>query len=179
VKDEKKTGATGEPAGHARDLDCWAQFYHDYYQENSRQDLEYRISRLLVMAGRTWGTHMDNVLRNATGQSRARWQTMFVIAFGAQPATMTDIGVRLNVQWPTLVRVLDGLEKDGLINRIDNPRDGRSRLVSITEAGKDMITKIKPIIDAERGKLLGGLPDDELQSSIKLLQQLLERSSGD
>jgi MarR family transcriptional regulator, transcriptional regulator for hemolysin len=179
VKHNVETGAAREPAGHARDLDSWAQFYHDYYQENSRQDLEYRISRLLVMAGRTWGTHIDNVLRTTTGQSRARWQTMFVIAFGIQPATMTDIGVRLNVQWPTLVRVLDGLEKDGLISRIDNPRDGRSRLVSMTEAGKEMIAKIKPIIDAQRSKLLEGLPDDELQHAIHVLQQLLERSAGD
>jgi len=179
VKDNQETGAAREPAGHARDLDSWAQFYHDYYQQGSRQDLEYRISRLLVMAGRTWGTHIDNVLRTATGQSRARWQTMFVIAFGPQPATMTDIGVRLNVQWPTLVRVLDGLEKDGLISRIDNPRDGRSRLVSMTEAGKEMITKIKPIIDTERGTLLDGLTDEELQHCIDVLQQLLDRSSGD
>jgi MarR family transcriptional regulator for hemolysin len=179
VKHDKKTGAAGEPAGHARDLDAWAQFYHGYYQEGSRQDLEYRVSRLLVMAGRTWGTHIDNVLRSGTGQSRARWQTLFVIAFGAQPATMTDIGVRLNVQWPTLVRVLDGLEKDGLISRIDNPRDGRSRLVSITEAGRAMIAKIKPIVDTERAKLLDGLTEEDLVHAVNVLQRLLERSAGD
>ena len=179
MKDENKAGASAKPAGHARDLASWAHFYHDYYPENSRHDLEYRISRLLVMAGRTWSTHIDNVLRGATGQSRARWQTLFVIAFGDQPATMTDIGVRLNVQWPTLVRVLDGLEKDGLISRIDNPRDGRSRLVSITEAGQAMLTQVKPVADAERSALLDGFTDEELSHCAAVLQRLLERTSGD
>lgn len=178
VTEKNETGATGKPAGHARDLDCWASYYHDYYPEESRLDLEYRLSRLLVMAGRTWGTHIDNVLRSTTGQSRARWQTLFVIAFGEQPATMTDIGIRLNVQWPTLVRVLDGLEKDGLISRIDNPRDGRSRLVSVTEAGKAMVRQIKPVIDAERSALLQGIGDEELAQCGALLQRLLERSSA-
>jgi MarR family transcriptional regulator, transcriptional regulator for hemolysin len=179
VKDENEAGAVANPAGHARDLACWARFYHDYYPEHSRQDLEYRISRLLVMAGRTWSTHIDNVLRSATGQSRARWQTLFVIAFGEQPATMTDIGVRLNVQWPTLVRVLDGLEKDGLINRIDNPRDGRSRLVSITDAGQAMLKQVQPVADAERGDLLEGFSNEELTHCAAVLQRLLERTSGD
>lgn len=179
MKEKTVAGAAGKSTGHARDLDSWASYYHDYYPEDSRQDLEYRISRLLVMAGRTWGTHIDNVLRNAAGQSRARWQTLFAIAFGEQPATMTDIGIRLNVQWPTLVRVLDGLEKDGLISRIDNPRDGRSRLVSITEAGKEMVHQIKPVIDRERSELLSDLSDEELAQCTAVLQRLLERSTGD
>ncbi len=89
---------------------------------------------------------------------------------------MTDIGVRLNVQWPTLVRVLDGLEKDGLISRIDNPRDGRSRLVSITDAGKAMVQEIKPVIDDERASLLEGLSDEDLSQCVDVLQRLLERT---
>jgi MarR family transcriptional regulator for hemolysin len=171
--------APGRRGGHARDLDQWAQYYHDYYPAGTRLDTEYRLARLLVMAGRSWGTHVDNVLRHATGQSRARWQTLFVIAFGEQPATMTDIGVRLNVQWPTLVRVLDGLEADGLIMRVDNPRDGRSRLVSITQAGTEVVERIKPMLDAERSRLLTDLDDSELDRCVELLQRLLDRTSSE
>jgi MarR family transcriptional regulator for hemolysin len=168
---------SGQRSGHARDLDQWANYYHDFYPAGTRPDTEYRLSRLLVMAGRSWGTHIDNVLRAATGQSRARWQTLFVIAFGEQPATMTDIGVRLNVQWPTLVRVLDGLEADGLILRVDNPRDGRSRLVSITEQGAAVVNKIKPLLDAERSRLLAGLDDEELGRCADYLQRLLDSTA--
>lgn len=178
MKQEKKTGE-GAPAGHVRNLDSWACYYHDYFPANTRIDLEYRLSRMLVLAGRTWGTHIDNAARAATGQSRARWQTLFVIAFGVQPVTMTDIGVRLNVQWPTLVRVLDGLEKDGLINRVDNPRDGRSRLVSITEEGMRRVAEIKPILDKERQRLLEGLSDEDLAKCGAVLQLLMDRAAGD
>jgi MarR family transcriptional regulator for hemolysin len=175
---ENDGNRAGRKDGHARDLDQWARYYHDYYPAGGRLDAEYRLSRLLVMAGRSWGTHVDNMLRAATGQSRARWQTLFVIAFGEQPATMTDIGIRLNVQWPTLVRVLDGLEVDGLIARIDNPRDGRSRLVSITEAGLEMVGRIRPIIDAERSRLLADLDEADLRRCGDLLQRLLDRTTA-
>ncbi|HZV57553.1 MAG TPA: MarR family transcriptional regulator [Sphingobium sp.] len=167
-----------EPTPHARDLDSWARYYHDYYPPNSRRDLEYRLSRILVMAGRIWATHADNVLRAEAGQSRARWQTLFAIDFGEQPVTMTDIGVRLNVQWPTLVRVLEGLEKDGLISRVDNPRDGRSRLVSITEAGRTLLREVRPTLDIERARLLAGLSDEELAQCCETLHLLMERASS-
>jgi len=178
VKQEKKAGLC-DPAGHERNLDSWAVYYNDYFPANTRIDLEYRLSRMLVLAGRTWGTRIDNVARAETGQSRARWQTLFVIAFGEQPVTMTDIGVRLNVQWPTLVRVLDGLEKDGLINRIDNPRDGRSRLVSITDEGMRLVREIKPILDRERAQLLEGLSDEDLMRTGAILQLLMDRAAGE
>ncbi len=173
---EKEAGLL-EPAPHARDLDSWARYYHDYYPANSRVDLEYRLSRMVVMAGRIWATHADNMLRAEAGQSRARWQTLFAIDFGEQPATMTDIGVRLNVQWPTLVRVLEGLEKDGLISRVDNPRDGRSRLVSITDAGRALLREVQPALDAERARLLAGLSDEELAKCCETLHLLMDRAS--
>jgi MarR family transcriptional regulator for hemolysin len=178
VKDAKEGDLPVAPTGHARDLDSWACYYHDYFPEGSRVDLEYRLSRMLVLAGRTWGTHIDNALRSRTGQSRARWQALFVVAFGKQPVTMTDIGIRLNVQWPTLVRVLDGLEKDALINRIDNPRDGRSRLVSITDEGLAMIRQIKPVLDEERGELLSSFSDEELSKCAQILQVIMDRAAG-
>ena len=176
---DKTGGGELEVAGHVRNLDSWARYYNDYYPQGTRIDLEYRLSRLLVLAGRTWGTHIDNAVRTATGQSRARWQTLFVIAFGDQPVTMTDIGVRLNVQWPTLVRVLDGLEKDGLINRIDNPRDGRSRLVSITDEGMAQVRTIKPVLDKERASLLAGISEEDLAKCGEMLQPFMDRAAGD
>jgi MarR family transcriptional regulator for hemolysin len=139
--------------------------------------MEYRLSRLLVLAGRSWITHIDNMLRNATGQSRARWQALFTIAFGPQPATMTDLGTRLFVQWPTLVRVIEGLEQDGLVSRVENPRDGRSRLISLTDAGRDMVTRIQPILDNERKDVLDGLTDPELDQCAELLQRIFDKTA--
>ena len=157
------------------DFDDWASEYGDFYPAGERLDREYRLSRLLVMAGRSWTTHIDNRLRAETGQSRARWQALFTIAFGPQPVTLTDLGQRLFVQWPTLVRVIEGLAADGLINRVDNPRDGRSKLVSLTPAGLAVVHKIQPTLDAERKKLLSDLDDEELEQCADLLQRMFAR----
>ncbi|MBT2186617.1 MarR family winged helix-turn-helix transcriptional regulator [Sphingobium nicotianae] len=161
--------------GRVGDFDDWAEGYNRFYPDDTRLDREYRLSRLLVMAGRSWVTHIDNRLRSETGQSRARWQALFTIAFGPQPVTLTDLGQRLFVQWPTLVRVIEGLAADGLIKRIDNPRDGRSKLVSLTPEGLAVVHKIQPVLDAERQKMLADLDDAELKQCAELLQRMFER----
>ncbi len=173
-KNAAKRERPDEPLG---DFDIWANRFHDYYPPGSRLEMEYRLSRLLVLAGRSWITHIDNMLRNATGQSRARWQALFTIAFGPQPATMTDLGARLFVQWPTLVRVIEGLEQDGLVSRVENPRDGRSRLISLTEAGMAMVTRIQPILDKERQDVLEGLNEAELTECAELLQRIFDKTA--
>jgi len=175
MKKQKATPVDGQEE-HLGEFEGWASRFNDYYPPDSRLDLEYRLSRLLVMSARTWITHIDNKLRAATGQSRARWQALFTIAFGPQPVTMTDLGARLFVQWPTLVRVIDGLEKDGLVSRIDNPRDGRSRLISLTDAGLAMVERIQPMLDEERRVVLAGLDDEELKTCADHLQRIFDRS---
>lgn len=172
INSEKK--GRGERIGTA-DLDSWASYYNDFYPQATRVDREYRLSRMLVLTGRAWTTLIDNKLRLATGQSRARWQTLFAIAFAPQPAMMTELGVRLNVQWPTLVRVVDGLATDGLIERIDNPHDGRSKLVSLTEAGADIVRQIQPILDHERRTILADLDEEELVACAAMLKRVLQR----
>jgi len=161
--------------GRIGDFEDWAKGYNDFYPEGSRIDREYRLSRWLVMAGRSWVTHIDNRLRSETGQSRARWQALFTIAFGPQPVTLTDLGQRLFVQWPTLVRVIEGLVADGLINRVENPRDGRSKLVSLTPEGLAVVRRIQPILDEERRVMLEGLDGAELDLCAEMLHRMFER----
>lgn len=163
------------PEGRIGDFDDWANHYNDFYPVGKRLDREYRLSRLLVMSGRSWMTHIDNRVRAETGQSRARWQALFTIAFGPQPVTLTDLGQRLFVQWPTLVRVIEGLATDGLIKRVDNPRDGRSKLVSLTPEGLAVVHKIQPILDDERRLMLADLSDKELESCADMLSRIFAR----
>ncbi len=156
------------------DFDAWSGHYHEYYPVGSRLDQEFRTSRLLVLAARSWMYRIDNLLRMETGQTRARWQVLFAIAFAEQPATMTDIAHRARVQWPTLVRVVEGMERDGLIAREDNPTDKRSKLLHLTPAGHKVVTHIQPTLDRERATLLSALSDEELSHCAAMLQKIFE-----
>lgn len=156
------------------DFDEWNAHYDDYYTPGTRLDDEFRTSRLLVLGSRAWMNRIDNMLRHETGQTRARWQVMFAIGFAEQPATMTDICHRARVQWPTMVRVVEGMERDGLISREDNPADGRSKLLRLTPEGARVTAAIQVILDRERSALLAELSGEELKLCTKMLQKIFE-----
>lgn len=163
-----------DQAGEHDDFDEWNSHYSDFYPRGTRLDDEFRTSRLLVMAGRSWTYRIDSLLRMETGQSRARWQILFTIAFAEQPVTMTAISRRVRVQWPTIVRVVEGMERDGLIEREDNPADGRSKLLRLTPEGEKVVARIQPTLDRERAALLAGLSDKELKVCTRMLKMIYE-----
>lgn len=156
------------------DFEEWTSLYAEFYLPGSRVDLEFRASRLLVMAARSWVYRTDNLLRAETGQTRARWQILFTMAFAEQPVTMSEVAARLKVQWPTMARVVEGMERDGLLKRQNNPADGRSKLLHLTPNGTALIEQIQPILDRERAHLLIRLSEDDLKTCADLLQRIFE-----
>jgi MarR family transcriptional regulator for hemolysin len=155
-------------------LDQWSSHYGEFYPPGSRLDREFRLSRMLVLAGRSWQHRIENILREETGQTRARWQALFGLGFAEQPATMGELCKRVRVRWPTMVRLLDGMERDGLVRREENPADGRSRLVYLTDKGEAMMRKIQPLLDSERTQVLRHLSDEEMELCTALLQRIFE-----
>lgn len=155
----------------ADSLHAWPH-YADYYDINSRQDLDFRLAHKLVRTARAWTNLIDASLRAETGQSRARWEMLFVIGFSEEPVTMTEVAERLGVQWPTLVRLMNELERDALIARHDNPEDGRSRLVRLTKKGRQTIQQIRSTIDPLRGQLMSALSKQEVIQCTQLLERV-------
>ncbi len=146
----------------------------DFYPPETRAGQEFRLSRKLVLVARRWTTLIDGALKASSGQNRARWQTLFAIAFAEPPVTTLTLSMRLSVQWPTLVRSLAALEAEGLVTRRDNPADGRSRIIALTDRGRAMLDRIQPVMDETRAAVMAGLTDEELALATRLLDTLLE-----
>ena len=153
------------------EFDSWATRFGQFYAEGSRDELEFRFSRLLILAARRWSTFIDEAIRQKTGQPRARWQTLAALAFSDGPIATIELAERMAVQWPSLVRTLDGLETERLIERRINPADKRSRLVTITDKGLAVFRDVKAVLDPTRGALLEGFSDDELSAAERLLDR--------
>jgi len=171
--DVAETGDTARPAD---DFDKWAVNHADFYAHGTRLDLEFRVSRMLVLSGRRWVNLIDGLVKARKGQSRARWQTMFAIAFSDPPVTTIALANRLGVQWPTLIRVLDDLEGEGMIVRRDNPDDRRSRWIELSDKGRQITAEIQTILDPARAEILADLSDEELALCLQLFGRILRRT---
>lgn len=72
-----------------------------------------------------------------------------------------------------MTKMMHGLTKAGLIERIENPEDGRSRLVRLTARGKDLAEVIVDALVQANKALIGGiLEPDETEELARLLLKL-------
>src|SRR6266536_1848645 len=74
----------------------------------------------------------------AMGLSGPRTSALSVIVFRG-PVTMSALAEAEQVRPPTMTRLVDRLERRGLVRRVSHAADGRVQLVEATAAGKRLL----------------------------------------
>jgi MarR family transcriptional regulator for hemolysin len=124
----------------------------------------------LGRVSRRWRSRLDERLRGA-GLTQARWIVLLQLS-QAGPMSQRELAERVGVEGPTLVRVLDKLERQGLVARRANDEDRRVRRIHLTEAVKPLLEDIQRIANALRGELLADVPADDLGRAVDVLKAI-------
>lgn len=74
------------------------------------------------------------------GLTAPRASVLSVLVFRG-PVTMSALAEAEQVRPPTITRLIDGLERRGLVRRVNHREDGRVQLVEATAAGKRLLHK--------------------------------------
>ena len=151
--------------------------YHRLYAGSDEDDLYYRATRDIVVAGRHW-RKMANERIRPTGHTMARWETLFLVAFSDHALTQGELAKLISVEGPTLVRMLEVLAKEGLIERRQSEIDRRVTTNAITPQGRAAIDEIMAVTNALRAEVLTGIDPEELKITLKVLGQIIERIDG-
>jgi DNA-binding MarR family transcriptional regulator len=85
---------------------------------------------------------------------------------------MTDIGVGLNVSLTNVTKLVDGLEKDGLVRRVPHEDDKRRTWTELTDAGAQSFQRILPTILKHTDGIWDNFSDDEKRILVHTLSKL-------
>lgn len=113
----------------------------------------------------------------ASGFPPLSWYDILLELRRAQPDGLRpmDFEPRLLLAQHNVSRLLDRLEKAGLIRRVAHEHDGRGQQIHVTDAGLDMQKRMWPVygaaIERHVGSKLAG--DDEAERLAGLLGKLL------
>src|SRR3954466_2135322 len=88
------------------------------------------------------------------------------------PASPGVLAERERITPPSMNRTLNALEKSGLVTRSPDPDDARKVVVSITSAGRDLITETRRLRTAWFSKRLAELTPDERAAFERLVPVL-------
>jgi DNA-binding MarR family transcriptional regulator len=123
----------------------------------------FRLNGLIAAEGET--------LARPAGQSTARWQVLASVE-GA-PATVATIARTLGLARQSVQRVADALEGGDLISFQDNPRHRRARLVTLTGAGREALSRIQAEQRPWANALGAAVGERELLKATSALDRVL------
>jgi MarR family transcriptional regulator for hemolysin len=139
-------------------------------EPGSDDDLRVQMSWWLVGTGRAWHNLLDERLR-FSGQTQPRWR---VLAWAQlQPGiNQTELAERMSVTSATLVGIVDGLVKQGLIERRESAADRRIKELHLSPIAHPIIDTITREVTAIRNELLGDISREEMELCLSVLARV-------
>lgn len=141
------------------------------------------LGRQLASASKATRAEFDHRLGEVGGSL-----TTFIVlrladeAGGGLELSQRELAERMGVEAPTMVRHLDRLEKEGLIERRRDPRDRRVARINVTPAGVQRLAVLRDVadaMDAEILKVLGTGTYDALARALERLQGHMTQLAGE
>lgn len=84
-----------------------------------------------------------------------------------------DIETHFAMTNPTVTGIIQNLEKKGLVERIANPDDKRSKLLRLTESAVKMEAELYALGESLEKQVTKNLTEDEGEQLVKLLKKIL------
>jgi DNA-binding MarR family transcriptional regulator len=100
------------------------------------------------------------------------WRLIAVIA-ESKGLTQQDIGKQTRMDKVTVSRAAIALAERGLIARMPNPSDGRSQILTLTSAGRQLYTQVVPKAHAMEANLFATLSPAERDAFTATLGKIM------
>lgn len=97
----------------------------------------------------------------------------------AGPMTQKALAEGVGVEQPTMTATLNRLERDGWVERLPNPQDGRSSLVSLTGLARDKLPAVESVVSEVNAAALAGFDTAERAQYFALLTRLIGALEAD
>ena len=133
-----------------------------YSRENSPGYLINRAGRLFIKA----------IERRLCGGS-AGPMPVFVALRDGRTMTQRDLAIDAAVEQPTMANTLARMERDGLIVRTPDSRDGRSALISLTPLGRERADQAMEAGQSVNAMAMSDLTEDERRQLLALLHRVV------
>jgi MarR family transcriptional regulator, transcriptional regulator for hemolysin len=153
---------------------CFYEWVPDGVTVGSLEDKKLRLTRRILFLSRRWLNTIDGALRK-TGDSHARWVTLLWVGMMAGRAKIGELADQIGVELPTLVRLLNRLEREGLVERRALNGSNRAKTVVLTPKGKRLSASMNEIVSRARVDFLKDVNEEQLTTALELLDKLLAR----
>ena len=106
------------------------------------------------------------------GLTLARARALFALSRRG-PLTQKELAEELEIETPTLVRVLDGMARQDLIVRTEDATDRRAKRIDMTAAGKLAFERMHVLATDLRGQIATDISEDDIDTALSVVRRLM------
>lgn len=103
------------------------------------------------------------------GLSMAKQSALTKLAEAGEPLTLSDLAARLSCVRSNMTQLVDRLEADGLVRRVDDPADRRVVRAELTPLGRKRQAEGERLWRDAQVEVLRGLSDADAEALVGLL----------
>ncbi|KPF41930.1 MarR family winged helix-turn-helix transcriptional regulator [Rhizobium sp. AAP43] len=118
----------------------------------------------------------DAVVREE-GLTLARARALFALSRRG-PLTQKELADELEIETPTLVRVLDGMERQDLIQRREDAADRRAKRIDMTPAGHVAYQSVHTLATGLRAQIAADIPLEDILVALSVVRRLTANLQG-
>lgn len=143
--------------------------------QDSTYDPEQFIGYLLASTRRQMVAHLNrNLLAEGSGVTFEQW-TVLMRLWKRDGLSQQELANCCDRDKTTMTRLLDNLEKQHIIKRVEDTNDRRNKLIYLTESGKELRKKLWPLALKTQEEAQEGISDQEL-NTLKLVLEKIRKN---
>ncbi len=120
---------------------------------------------------RRWRKILDAEFR-LSGLTDATWRPLVHLHILGEDVRQKDLAASLGIEGPSLVRLIDSLITKGLIERSEDARDRRAKLLRLTPEGLKLVDRIRKTVTGLEDGIFSSFSDNELAQFADFVQRL-------
>ena len=142
----------------------------------SQSHIHAEIGRIISRLGRLMRRELNQALADH-GLSDATAIPLLVLSRQGTPVRQGVLADELGIEGPSLVRLIDLLQAEGMVVRREDPTDRRAKTLHLTATGEAKVEEINRVLRRVRASLLKDIGSDELAVTFETLQRIEQRAT--
>jgi MarR family transcriptional regulator for hemolysin len=139
---------------------------------HSQAHIQAELGLLVARLARVWRRKADQTL-SAHGLSEATAHPLLILSrAGRENVRQGVLADEMGLEGPSVVRLIDLLAAEGLVERREDPTDRRAKVLHLTPLGEAKAEEIRRVMRRLRGDLMKGIAPDELAVVFDVLGRI-------
>lgn len=126
-------------------------------------------------------TALRNRLRDRTGVSGTDLSVLQYVwraKTGDRSVRVKDLTSHLGLTGPAVTGVIDRLERQGILQRVPNPEDGRSRFIELTPGQEQVFAAALDSTNEQLHELLSSFSERERRRLVRIVDRIVSALDG-